>query len=231
MADIVNNVSLWVACPGHTLKDMLVAYLLYPGFTALDVVGTFQVLAAAPGVQSVFVGAEVGTVIDDTGLCPLAATLGIADVGIADVVVVPGSDCAGDPDPGLVEWLRHLHRTTTWTLSVGTGSTYLAAAGALNGATATTHWACAQRLSDVGVTYSDRRVVRDGKVLTSAGATAGIDLALTLLDLSHGPAVAQAVQLALEYDPQPLYDAGTPAKAPAEIGDLVSSYYAQRCSR
>ena len=81
----------------------------------------------------------------------------------------------------------------------------------------------------IGVTYSAQRVVRSGKVLTSAGASAGIDLALTLLDLSHGPAVAQAVQLALEYDPQPPYDAGTPAKAPADIGELVSSYYAQRC--
>jgi len=137
MADIVNNVSLWVAPPGHTLKDMLVAYLLYPGFTALDVVGTFQVLAAAPGVESVFGGAKDGTIIDDTGLCPLTATLSIADVDSADVVVVPGNDCAGDPDPALVEWLRHLHRTTTWTLSVGTGSTYLAAAGVLDGATAT----------------------------------------------------------------------------------------------
>ena len=130
----------------------------------------------------------------------------------------------------MVEWLRRLHPTTTWTLSVGTGSSYLATAGALAGATAATHWACVQRLTDAGVTYSDQRVVRAGKVLTSAGATAGIDLALTLLDLSHGPAVAQTVQLALEYDPQPPYDAGTPAKAPAEIGELVSSYYAQRCS-
>ena len=209
---------------------MLVAYLLYPRFSALDVVGTFQVLASAPGMRSVFVGVEVGTVIDDTGLCPLTATSALAEVDCADVVVVPGSDCAGAPDPALVEWLRLVHPTTTWTLSVGTGSSYLAAAGALDGATAATHWACAQQLSGAGITYSDQRVVRAGKVLTSAGATAGIDLALTLLDLSHGPAVAQAVQLALEYDPQPPYDAGTPAKAPAEIGELVSSYYAQRCS-
>ena len=209
---------------------MLVAYLLYPRFTALDVVGTFQVLAAAPGMQSVFVGPEVGPVSDDTGLCSLTANAAIADVASADVVVVPGSDCAEHPDPALVEWLRAVHPTTTWTLSVGTGSSYLAAAGALDGAAAATHWASAQRLTEAGVTYSDQRVVRAGKVLTSAGATAGIDLALTLLGLSHGPAVAQTVQLALEYDPQPPYDAGTPAKAPAEIGELVSSYYAQRCS-
>lgn len=209
---------------------MEVAYLLYPRFTALDVVGTFQVLAAAPGVESVFVATEAGMVIDDTGLCALQASASLGDVASADVVVVPGSDCLSDPDPTLVGWLRGVHATTTWTLSIGTGSSYLAAAGALDGATAATHWVSAQRLADVGVTYSDQRVVRAGKVLTSAGASAGIDLALTLLGLSHGPAVAQTVQLTLEYDPRPPYDAGSPAKAPADIGELVISYYAQRCT-
>ena len=209
---------------------MKVAYLLYPRFTALDVVGTFQVLAAAPGTRTVFVAAQAGTVADDTGLCALQASASLGDVTSADVLVVPGSDCSCEPDRTLVEWLRVVHRTTTWTLSVGTGSSYLAAAGALDGATAATHWASAQRLTEVGVTYSDERVVRAGKVLTSAGASAGIDLALTLLGLSHGPDVAQTVQLTLQYDPQPPYDAGTPAKAPADIGELVSSYYAQRCS-
>ena len=228
MADIVNNVSLWVSSPRPHAEVMKVAYLLYPGFTALDVVGTFQVLAAAPGIESVFVAAEDGAVVDDTGLCALRASASLAEGASADVAVVPGSDRVCDPDPTLVEWLRVVHQTTTWTLSVGTGSRYLAAAGALDGATAATHWASAHYLTDAGVTYSEQRVVRAGKVLTSAGASAGIDLALTLLGLSHGPAVAQTVQLALEYDPQPPFDAGTPAKAPAEIGELVSSYYAQR---
>ena len=209
---------------------MKVAYLLYPRFTALDVVGTFQVLAAAPGIQSIFVATEAGPVVDDTGLCALQASESIGDIASAEVVVVPGCDCPGDLDPALVEWLRLVHPTTTWMLSVGTGSSYLAAAGALDGATAATHWASAQRLTEAGITYSDQRVVRAGKVMTSAGASAGLDLALTLLGLSHGPAVAKAVQLALEYDPQPPYDAGSLAKAPAEIGELVSSYYAQRCS-
>jgi len=208
---------------------MKVAYLLYPRFTALDVVGTFQVLAAAPGTRHVFVAARAGAVVDDTGWCSLQATASLAAVSTADVLVVPGSDCPRTPDPTLVQWLRVVHPTTTWTLSVGTGSSYLAAAGALDGATAATHWASAQRLTDAGVTYNDERVVRAGKVLTSAAATAGIDLALTLLGLSHGPAVAQTVQLTLAYDPRPPYDAGTPVKAPADIGELVSSYYAQRC--
>jgi len=120
---------------------MLVAYLLHPRFTALDVVGTFQVLAAAPGVQSVFVAAEAGAVVDDTGLCALQASASLGDVPSVDVVVVPGSDCLCDPDPTLVDWIRLVHPTTTWTLSVGTGSSYLASAGALHGATAATHWA------------------------------------------------------------------------------------------
>ncbi len=135
---------------------MKVAYLLYPGFTALDVVGTFQVLAAAPGMQSVFVAAEAGAVVDDTGSCPLLAGATLADVVSADVVVVPGSDGSCDPDLALVRWLRAVHRTTTWTLSVGTGSSYLAAAGVLDGAAAATHWASTQRLTDAGVKYSDR---------------------------------------------------------------------------
>jgi transcriptional regulator GlxA family with amidase domain len=209
---------------------MKVAYLLYPGFTALDVVGTFQVLAAAPGMQLVFVALEVGTVVDDTGLCPLQAVAGIGEVPVADVVVVPGSDCSGEPVTELVDWLRRVHPTTSWTVSVGTGSSYLAAAGVLAGGEAATHWTASGKLARYGVSYSDRRVVHAGKILTSAGASAGIDLALTLLGLSHGPAVAQSVQLALEYDPQPPYDAGSPAKAPAGIGQLVSSYYALRCS-
>ena len=147
----------------------------------------------------------------------------------ADVVVVPGSECSCEPDPALVRWLRAVHPTTMWTLSVGTGSSYLAAAGVLDGATAATHWAPPSVCRRGRRRTATERVVRAGKVLTSAGSSAGIDLALTLLGLSHGPAVAQAVQLALQYDPQPPYDAGSPAKAPADIGELVSSFYAQRC--
>ena len=208
---------------------MKVAYLLYPGFTALDVVGTFQVLAAAPGMRSVFVAADAGAVVDDTGSCPLLATASLAEVVSADLVVVPGGDGSGEPDHALVRWLQTVDQTTTWTLSVGTGSGYLVAAGLLDGAVAATHWAATKRLTDAGVAYSERRVVRAGTVLTCAGSTAGIDLALTVLGLTHGPAVAQAVQLDLAYDPQPPYDAGSPAKAPADIGELMRSYYALRC--
>ncbi len=207
---------------------MKVAYLLYPGFTALDVIGAFQVLVAAPGVQSAFVACEIGFVPDSTGCYPARATHGLHDLREADVLVVPGSDGAGVPDVRLVEWLQAVHPTTSWTIAAGTGSLYLAAAGVLAGATAATHWSAADTLSAHGVTYSSQRLVRAGKVITSAGASAGIDLALVVLGLSHGPAVAQTVQLMLEYDPAPPYDAGSPATAPPEIGELVRAHYGKQ---
>jgi len=154
------------------------------------------------------------------------ASHGVLDEREADLLVVPGSDWSGVPDDQLVAWLRMVHPTTSWTMAVGTGSLYLAAAGLLAGAEAATHWSAAGTLAAFGVTYSDHRLVRAGNVLTSAGASAGIDLALALLDLSHGPAVAQTVQLILEYDPEPPYDAGSPAKAPADIDEEVRAYYA-----
>ena len=207
---------------------MKVALVLYPGFTALDVVGPFQVLAAAPGVDTMLVAHQLGSVADDTARCPLVATATFSDVPAPDVVVVPGSELSLDLDPVVVDWLSKAHVTTTWTTSIGTGSTYLAAAGILAGKQATTHWASPTRIGEAGVHWSSRRVVQDGRVITAAGSTAGIDMALTLLGLSHGPAVAQAVQLAIEYDPQPPYDAGSPAKAPHQISDLVTLYYTRR---
>lgn len=207
---------------------MKVAHVLYPGFTALDVVGTFQVLAAAPGVEPVFVALEPGPVRDDSGHCPLEATVGVDDVMSADVILVPGSDQTTEPGDSILAWLRRMHPGAAWTVSVGSGSLILAAAGLLEGATATTHWASAEKLNRLGVRYSTERVVRHEKVITAAGSAAGIDMALTLVGLTHGPAVAQAIQLAIQYDPEPTFDAGSPAKAPAHVGELVRSYYNSR---
>lgn len=207
---------------------MKVAHLLYPGFTALDVVGTFQVLVGAPGVDPMLVARERGPVLDDSGHCPLHATEGFADVVAADVVVVPGSDAGIEPDASLLAWLQLVHPTTSWTTSIGTGSLYLAAAGLLEGGAAATHWASAEKLRRFSVRYSDQRVVRHGKIITAAGSSAGIDMALTLVGLTHGPAVAQAVQLAIQYDPEPPFDAGSPAKAPTQIGELVRAHYTHR---
>ena len=206
---------------------MKVAHVLYPGFTALDVVGAFQVLVAAPGVDPVFVAAEPGPVPDDSGQCPLQATEAVADVASADIIVMPGSDHNIEPDSSILAWLRRMHPTTSWTVSVGSGSLILATAGLLEGGEATTHWASAEKLRRLGVRYSAERVVRHRKIISAAGC-AGIDMALTLVGLTHGPAVAQAVQLAIEYDPEPPFDAGSPAKAPAQVGELVRAYYSNR---
>lgn len=207
---------------------MKVTHVLYPGFTALDVVGAFQVLVATPGVEPVFVAVEPGRVRDDSGYCSLQATVGVADVAGADVIVVPGSDRGIEPDGSLLAWLRRMHATAPWIVSVGSGSLILAAAGLLEGGEATTHWASAEKLGRFGVRYSPERVIRHRNIITAAGGAAGIDMALTLVGLTHGPAVAQAVQLAIQYDPEPPFDAGSPAKAPAQVGELVRAYYNNR---
>jgi transcriptional regulator GlxA family with amidase domain len=215
-----------------TSGNVQIAIALYPRFTALDVVGPFQVLAGVPGHDVVFVAAEAGPVIDDTGRCPLTATATFAEVAAPDVVIVGGSLLDDHPsydnrygvaDERIVDWLRRVHPTTTWTTSVCTGSTYLAAAGILDGVDATTHWTRVEHLERLGARYTDERVVSRGKVITAAGVSSGIDMALTLLARMHGPEMAQAIQLGIEYDPQPPFDTGSPAKAPAELTSFVRS--------
>ena len=199
---------------------MQIALALYPRFTVLDITGPFQCLVNVPGHDVVFVAGEAGPVIDHTGRCPLIASSTFSEVTTPDVVVVPGG-FSDDMDYRVVHWLRQVHPSTTWTTSVCTGSIYLAAAGILAGVDATTHWARAERLEALGARYTDQRVVERGKVITAAGVSSGIDMGLTLLDRMYGPAVAQGVQLAIEYDPQPPFDAGSPAKAPAEVVKFV----------
>jgi transcriptional regulator GlxA family with amidase domain len=134
--------------------------------------------------------------------------------------VVPG-ELFADWDERVVRWLRQVHPTTTWTTSVCTGALYLAAAGILDGVEATTHWARKEQLERLGARYTEQRVVQRGKVITAAGVSSGTDMALSLLDRLYGPAVAQSVQLAIEYDPQPPFNAGSPSKAPADIIELT----------
>jgi transcriptional regulator GlxA family with amidase domain len=201
---------------------MQIALALYPKFTALDIVGPFQVLADVPGHEVVFVAGEAGPVVDHTGRCPLVATATFADMTTPDVVVVPG-ELFADWDDRVVQWLRQVHPSTTWTTSVCTGSLYLAAAGILDGLDATTHWARADQLERLGARYTAQRVVEQGKVITAAGVSSGVDMALTLLDRMYGPAIAQSVQLAIEYDPRPPFDAGSPSKAPADVVELAKA--------
>jgi transcriptional regulator GlxA family with amidase domain len=202
-------------------KPVTIAFVLYPGFTALDITGPFEVLGMVPGHEAVFVAAEPGPVTDDTGKFQLIASTSLAELPSPDVVVIGGTLFTKEPDEPVVQWLRQVHPTTWWTTSVCTGSIYLAAAGILEGQDATTHWARADDLERHGAHYTEQRVVEHGKVITAAGVSAGIDMALTLLDRMHGPELAQIVQLGIEYDPQPPFDAGSPAKAPAQIVEFV----------
>lgn len=202
---------------------MKIALVIYPGFTALDIIGPFQVLADAPAHDVMIVAEHAGPVVDHTGRLVLAATASFDEIPDPHIVVVAGALQDRPPDQAAVDWLRRVHPTTRWTTSVCTGSLYLAAAGILDGHDATCHWARAHRLEEFGVTYTPQRIVRHGRVMTAAGVSAGIDMALHLLEDLHGPVVAQSIQLAIEYDPEPPYDCGSPAKADPDLTRLVAA--------
>ncbi|MFE3324370.1 DJ-1/PfpI family protein [Streptomyces sp. NPDC059176] len=198
---------------------MQTAILLYDRFTALDAVGAFEVLSRLPNAETVFVAEEAGPVRNDQDNLSLVADLGLAEVTAPDIVLVPGG-----PDPrhvlenaAVLDWLRSVDPGTTWTTSVCTGSLVLGAAGLLQGRRATSHWLALDRLRAFGAEPTGERVVFDGKYVTGAGVSAGIDMALHLLGRIAGDTVAQSVQLLTEYDPQPPYDAGSPDTAPADI--------------
>jgi len=202
---------------------MQVAIVLYPGFTSLDVVGPYEVLGRLPDTEVVFVAEHPGLVLNDLGSLSLKAVAGFADVPNPDVVLIGGGpgQLGQMSDGSLHEWLRRVDRTSTWTASACTGSLILAAAGLLEGRRATTHWGGLEQLTRFGVTPSKERVVIDGHYATAAGVSAGIDMALTLAGLIAGDDVAQAVQLIIEYAPEPPYNAGSPDSAPAEIVELA----------
>ena len=202
---------------------MQIAFALYPKFTLLDIVGPFQVLADVPGHDAFFVAETAGPVEEHTGRTSLVAAKSFNDIDSPDVVVVPGTLGGSEHDDAVVEWLRAVHPTTQWTTSVCTGSICLAAAGILDGLEATTHWARKDHLEQHGARYTERRVVEQGKVITAAGVSSGIDMALTLLGRMYGAELAMGIQLAIEYDPHPPYDSGAPSKAAPEIVQFVKA--------
>jgi transcriptional regulator GlxA family with amidase domain len=203
---------------------MEIAIPLYPRFTALDAVGPYEVLWRLPGARVRFVGAEAGPYGTDRGL-QMVAEATFDEVRAPDVIVVPGGTGTLDAleDGRLVEWIRRANATATWTTSVCTGALLLGAAGALDGLRATTHWAYMDRLARYGAQATSDRVVEQGRIITSAGVSSGIDMALTLAARIAGDDVAQAIQLRIEYDPEPPFDTGSVAKAPARIVELAQS--------
>jgi transcriptional regulator GlxA family with amidase domain len=196
-----------------------VTILLYDRMTVLDAIGPYEVLRCVPGVRVQFVAKRAGIVTPDSGVQLLNAERGIADVTETDILVIPGGD-ASVPlrDPEIVAWVRRIHATTTWTTSVCVGSLVLGAAGLLAGLDATTHWAALERLREVGATPVQKRVVRQGKIITAAGVSSGIDMALALVALTHGEEMAKAIQLVIEYAPEPPFASGSVESAtPATV--------------
>ncbi|MFI8006336.1 DJ-1/PfpI family protein [Streptomyces sp. NPDC086010] len=198
---------------------MQIAIVLFDRFTALDAVGPYEMLSRTPGAETVFVAEHSGAVRNDSGSLSLVAGRTLADVPAPDLVIVPGGPGQSDQmeNEALLGWLRAADAASTWTTSVCTGSLLLAAAGLLRGRRATSHWLALDVLRTHGAEPTAERVVVDGKYVTAAGVSAGIDMGLTLLGTIAGDDHARSVQLLTEYDPQPPYDAGSPHKAPAAL--------------
>jgi transcriptional regulator GlxA family with amidase domain len=199
---------------------MQIVIVLFDRLTVLDAIGPYEVFDSMPGAEVCFAAERTGPFADERGAAQLNATITLAKAPRPDVIVVPGG--AGElahrgSDSPLNQWLREADQSSTWTTSVCTGSLILAGAGLLTGRRATSHWLALDTLGGLGAIPARERVVSDGKYVTAAGVSAGIDMALTLVGRIAGEQTAQAVQLAIEYDPQPPYDAGSPDKAPEAI--------------
>lgn len=197
---------------------MRIAIGLYDMFTSLDVMGPFQVLSSLPGAEVTFVAAEAGPVTDESGFFTVTAQKSFAEMPDPEILLVGGGTITGTlvPDHPIVEWIARAHPKTTWTTSVCTGALLLAGAGVLKGVEATTHWGAMDDLARLGAKPVSERVVRRGKIVTAAGVSAGIDMALTLAAEIAGADFARTLQLMIEYDPHPPFDSGSPAKAGPE---------------
>jgi transcriptional regulator GlxA family with amidase domain len=202
---------------------MHIAIPIFDNLTALDAVGPYEVLSRMPGATVQFIAEQPGPKRTENGTLALTADASFEEVPNPDVIVVPGGfgTRALMNDEGILSWLRRAHETSDWTTSVCTGALLLAAAGLLDGLEATTHWLALEMLKDYGATPVSRRVVEQGKVITAAGVSSGIDMALTLAGRIAGEDIAEAIQLGIEYDPQPPFDSGSTAKARPEIVELV----------
>lgn len=210
---------------------MQVAIALYPRLTALDAIGPYEVLQRVPSIDVLFVAERRGEVRTENGFLGLTADAALADVPAPDVVLVPGGIGTRDVLAGpLVDWLESAHATTRFTTSVCSGSLVLAAAGLLDGLTATTHWSCLDYLGALGAVPVTQRVVEHlpERVVTAAGVSAGIDMAIRLVALLVDDVAAQAAQVLVEYDPQPPYDAGHPSRVGPEVMARAQEYAAVR---
>ena len=204
-----------------------IAMLLYPGFTPLDAIGPYHALSQFPGYEFSFVAQEAGPVSDGSATV-IQAQKSISEINSVDILVVPGGlpaiTMARNGDP-LIDWIAKIHPTTEWTISVCTGALMLGAAGILNGVPATTHWYSHSELTEYGAIPKDQRVVESGKIMTAAGVSAGIDMSLVLAERIFGREFAEKMQLDMEYDPKPPFDAGHPRSAPENVVSELRSLF------
>jgi len=209
---------------------MEIVFLLFDRLTALDAIGPYEVLSRLPDAHVTFAAKLEKPVTTDDGFLKLCPSRAMAAVRKADVLVIPGGwgTRALETDEETLTWVRDLHQTTTWTTSVCTGSLVLGAAGLLRQRRATTHWAVLDLLRNHGASPVRERVVFDDKIVTAAGVSAGIDMALELSARIAGADVAQAIQLGIEYDPRPPFSSGSPETAPAPIVEMVRARLATR---
>ncbi len=211
---------------------MQVAIPLFPRFTALDAVGPYEVLQRIPSIDVVFVGHQRGEVRTENGMLGVTCDASFDEVGAPDVVVFPGGIGTRVlvDDEIIRAWLQSVHPGTKFTTSVCTGALLLAGAGLLDGLTATTHWRAADQLNELGARYVPERVVEHlpQRVITAAGVSSGIDMALRLVELLVDREAAQATQLLIEYDPQPPFDSGALAKADAATQARAAEFLQSR---
>ena len=204
---------------------MDIAIVAYENMAALDAIGPFEVFANLPDATVTWVGVDVGVKRTEEGKngAGINADVAIEALPHPDIIVVPGGhgEHALRKNDRFISWLRVAHETSQWTTSVCTGSLLLGAAGLLEGKRATSHWLALDELAKFGAEPTSERVVIDGKIVTGAGVSAGIDMALTLTGMIAGDIVAQTIQLGIEYDPQPPFNAGSPHTAPAEVLELM----------
>ena len=202
---------------------MDVAIPIFDRITALDAIGPYEVLSRLPRTRVHFVAAEPGDKRTENGMLALRADATLSALRHPDVIVFPGGygTRALMKDETMLEWVRGAHETSQWTTSVCTGALVLGAAGVLDGLEATTHWMLLDKLGELGAKPVSRRVVEQGKVITAAGVSSGIDMALTLAARIAGDDMARAIQLGIEYDPDPPFDCGSTAKAAPEIVEMA----------
>ena len=210
-----------------------VVFVLFPGITQLDMTGPAQVLGRLPGARVTVAAASLDPVPTDSGFAIVAASQ-FADTPQADILCVPGGHGVTDAlvDRGTIDFIARQAEAARWVTSICTGAFLLGRAGLLGGRRATTHWAYAHLLPLVGASHAPGRVVEDGNVITAGGVTAGIDFALTLVAREAGEEWARSIQLALEYDPAPPFDSGTPSSAGDDRADrLKAQIYTSAAAR